>query len=78
MKIFLEKRIKKMSLRLLLALLPFFSLAIAAERSCESYLRKISDFPDGYRGILSLPVLEQMHGWNVVSECDFDVPSVYL
>eukprot|EP00111_Clytia_hemisphaerica_P024153 TCONS_00071202-protein len=52
-------------MRLLLALLPFLSLAIAAERSCESYLTKISNWPDGYRGILNLPVLEQMHGWNI-------------
>ena len=35
-------------------------------KSCDSYLRKISDFPDGYRAYLKLPILESTNsGWTM-------------
>ena len=36
------------------------------EKSCDAYLQMISDFPDGYRAHLTLPVLENMpNGWTI-------------
>ena len=35
-------------------------------KSCEFYLSKISDFPDGYRANLKLPILQNMsQGWTM-------------
>lgn len=35
-------------------------------KTCDSYLRKISDFPDGYRAYLKLPILESTtNGWTM-------------
>ena len=68
-----EMKFFKITTAVFLASLLFGANTADATKSCESYLRKISDFPDGYRGYLSLPILENMQSWQVKISFTHDV-----
>ena len=51
-----------------LTVLTYVSSAIGddgLEKPCEAFLRKISNFPDGYRGYLTLPVMKSVRSWMI-------------
>eukprot|EP00794_Sanderia_malayensis_P007296 gene7296-8112_t len=52
------------TLHIIALLVALYGCCTYAEK-CDTYIQIINEFPDGYRGVLTVPVLADQNGWNI-------------
>ncbi len=60
----------------LIVLIALGSICCSSAEVCDAYIKVSNRFPDGYRGIMNVPVLAAQNGWNLLLQFDKNVKTL--